>query len=629
MRAFFDSQAFRLGENNRNCYTRRMRILGIFCVASTVVWAADSARDAAGKGIALIQASQKTWTQACDSCHQQLLPPLAFRTAREHGLSVNEDLAHASAARAFKILADVDRAVQYSHIIDPALSDGYTLLGADAAGVRPSVTTAIYARLIAARQRADGHWDTLDVRPPQSYSTVSATAIASRALQLYGHPKLAAETKARLERARNWLTSAPAHSTEERVSQLYGISWMGGDRDLIAKLRRALQAAQQADGGWGYQDGRASDAYSTGEALTALAETDPSFKSSDPAWRRGIEFLVRTQAADGSWHVTSRVHPPAPVSPAYFETGYPYGHDQFISAMGASWAIRALALSLPVVARASSQTVAEAAPVSVEPWVETAILGTAAELSVLLDKGLDVNSATQSGGTTLLMMVQPDLEKTKLLIGRGAKVNSRSKTRYSALMVAAQYPGSAATMQFLLDRGAEVRVPKGTGTPLFNASPFVIAAAAGNAAILPKLAKAGDNVESKMALQGTFPSSALLLAVSFSDVEATRAALDCGAKIDQPDNDGITVLGWAAIGNSTRVVKLLIERGADVNHVDKFGMTALLYAASIDFGDASVVEALLKAGANPAARTKDGLTAAALAKKYGHTLLFKSLATGP
>jgi ankyrin repeat protein len=606
-----------------------MRVLGIFCLASTVVWAGDGARDAAVKGIALIQASQKTWTQACDSCYQQLLPPLAFRTAREHGLTVNEDLAHASAASAFKILADVDRAAQYTHIIDPALSDGYTLLGADAAGVRPSVSTAIYARLIAARQRADGHWDTLDVRPPQSYSTVSATAIASRALQIYGHSSLAAETKSRLERARNWLISAPVHSTEERVMQLYGISWMGGDREPVAKLRRAIQASQQKDGGWGYVEGRPSDAYSTGEALTVLAETDSSFKSSDPAWRRGIEFLLRTQAADGSWHVTSRVHPPAPVSPAYFETGYPYGHDQFVSAMGASWAIRALALSLPAVARASSQTVAEAAPASVEPWVETAIFGSAGELNGLLDKGLDVNSATKSGGTTLLMMAQPDLEKTKLLIGRGAKVNGRSKTRYSALMVAAQYPGSTATMQFLLDHGAEVRVPKGAGTPLFNASPFVIAAAAGNAAILPKLAKAGDNIESKMVLQGTFATTGLLMAVSFGDVEATRATLDCGAKIDAPDADGVTALGWAAIGNVTPVAKLLIERGADVNHVDRFGMTALLYAASIDFGDASMIDVLLKAGASPAARTKEGLTAAALAKKYGHTLLFKSLATGP
>lgn len=54
-------------------------------------------------------------------------------------------------------------------------------------------------------------------------------------------------------------------------------------------------------------------------------------------------------------------------------------------------------------------------------------------------------------------------------------------------------------------------------------------------------------------------------------------------------------------------------------------MAPLLYAASADFGDSSMVETLLKMGANPAARTKDGFTAQDLARKYGHTYLSVSL----
>ncbi|HUE02358.1 MAG TPA: hypothetical protein VMR62_22495, partial [Bryobacteraceae bacterium] len=65
-----------------------------------------------------------------------------------------------------------------SHIIDPSLSEGNGLVGASAAGLSPSLVTAVYARLIAARQEADGHWETIDVRPPQSYSPVT----------LYSHP---------------------------------------------------------------------------------------------------------------------------------------------------------------------------------------------------------------------------------------------------------------------------------------------------------------------------------------------------------------------------------------------------------------------------------------------------------
>ena len=54
------------------------------------------------------------------------------------------------------------------------------------------------------------------------------------------------------------------------------------------------------------------------------------------------------------------------------------------------------------------------------------------------------------------------------------------------------------------------------------------------------------------------------------------------------------------------------------------GMTPLLYAASIDFGDAAMVNLLLKSGARPNARTKEGL-AFELARKYKYTHLLASL----
>jgi len=59
--------------------------------------------------------------------------------------------------------------------------------------------------------------------------------------------------------------------------------------------------------------------------------------------------------------------------------------------------------------------------------------------------------------------------------------------------------------------------------------------------------------------------------------------------------------------------------------VDKKGMTPLLYAASIDFGDSAMTELLLKSGAAANARTSQGLTALDLARKYNHTHLLASL----
>src|SRR2546423_3297272 len=164
-------------------------LTGILCLGSAS-WAAsatpDRIRDAGTRAIRLIQSSQKSWynKQSCASCHQQVLPALAFRAAREHGIPVDERLAHADAVKTFGYYANVDRAVQYTHIIDPALNDGYHLVAADAAGVTPSLVTAVYARHVASHQKADGRWATGDVRPPQSYSAFTATAIGMRAIQL-------------------------------------------------------------------------------------------------------------------------------------------------------------------------------------------------------------------------------------------------------------------------------------------------------------------------------------------------------------------------------------------------------------------------------------------------------------
>ena len=63
-----------------------------------------------------------------------------------------------------------------------------------------------------------------------------------------------------------------------------------------------------------------------------------------------MKFLLGTQAEDGSWHVVSR----AAKFQVYFESGFPYGGDQWISAWATGWASMALAQAIPApVTRAS------------------------------------------------------------------------------------------------------------------------------------------------------------------------------------------------------------------------------------------------------------------------------------
>ena len=101
---------------------------------------------------------------------------------------------------------------------------------------------------------------------------------------------------------------------------------------------RELLALQRSDGGWSQEPSLESDSYATGEALTALLESGMA-AADDPAVRRAVEFLLRTQLQDGSWYVKSRSVP----IQAYFESGFPHGADQWISAAGTAWAVRALA----------------------------------------------------------------------------------------------------------------------------------------------------------------------------------------------------------------------------------------------------------------------------------------------
>jgi N-acyl-D-amino-acid deacylase len=590
-----------------------MRVLAcLACSAALLTAAPPSAqiREAATRAIARLQRSQKDWyaDETCASCHHQFLPALAFRSARAHGVPVDEKIARADAARAFRSLADLDLAVEQTRSFDPGVGGSLSLVAADAAGVQPNLATAAYARFLMLRQRPSGNWVSFDERPPQSYSVFSATALSLRAIDLYSHSNLRAQARASIDRARAWLAANTPLNTEDRVFQLMGLRWAGADRATLAPYAQALLREQQSDGGWNSLDGRESDAYSTGQALVALDEAGVTAHG-------GIEFLLKTQARDGTWHVATRLHPPAPLSPDYFESDYPYAHDQFLSAMGASWAVMALSRALGSPRKVKTPALREELP-AMEPWVETILFGNVADVRRLLDSGFDPSSAAKSGGMTALMLAAPDVEKMTLLLDRGAHVNaSRPGSGYTALMMAALYTHSAPAIRLLLSRGATA----GKGETFGKAYPLALAALAGNAESVKLLREAGEPVDDIFDYAGLSSAAPLLLMVPTGDMAVARALLDGGASVDRPDPEGLTALHWAVLGNHVELAGLLIARGADVNRADKHGMTPLLYAASIDFGDAAMIDLLLKSGARQDSKALD------LAQKYKHTRLEPSL----
>lgn len=103
-----------------------------------------------------------------------------------------------------------------------------------------------------------------------------------------------------------------------------------------------MLALQRPDGGWAQLPSLPSDAYATGQVLVALNQAH-LLATSAPAYQRGVQFLLQTQTADGSWYVKSRALPIQP----FFESGFPYGRDQWISAAATNWATMALARAQP------------------------------------------------------------------------------------------------------------------------------------------------------------------------------------------------------------------------------------------------------------------------------------------
>ena len=62
---------------------------------------------------------------------------------------------------------------------------------------------------------------------------------------------------------------------------------------------------QRPDGGWNQLPEMRSDAYATGQALYAL-NVAGKMAVMNSAFQKGVDYLLRTQAADGTWHVQTR-----------------------------------------------------------------------------------------------------------------------------------------------------------------------------------------------------------------------------------------------------------------------------------------------------------------------------------
>jgi hypothetical protein len=267
---------------------------------------------------------------------------MTLAIARTKGFRINEEIEQSQLKTIGSYIETWrERALQDIGIPGGQDTLSYLLLGMAAENYPPDAATDGFARFLKNRQSADGRWRIGTARAPLESSDIEITAVTMRVIQVYGPKSRRAEYDKSVQLAAAWLAKSQPQTTEDRSFQLLGMKWAGANREVIRKTAQGLIAEQRSDGGWAQIPSLSSDAYATGQALVALEESG-ALKISDPAYQHGTEWLANRQLADGSWHVASRSLPFQP----YFESDFPHGHDQWISAAATNWATMALALSV-------------------------------------------------------------------------------------------------------------------------------------------------------------------------------------------------------------------------------------------------------------------------------------------
>jgi len=251
----------------------------------------------------------------------------------------------------------------------------------------------------------------------------------------------------------------------------------------------------------------------------------------------------------------------------------------------------------------------------------------------LVAAGADVNRDSADGSTPLLVAVQNgQYDIGRFLLDHGAnprQVNQKNWTplylavaNRDALTTAVPAPGKEGALDFiklLLDRGADPNVRIKVRTEVHQANTSLWLKEAGATPLL-RAALCGDLIVVRLLidrgadpLQGTLDNTTPLMVAAgvgwaegftfqYSEeetLEVVKLLLGKGARVNDANEDGITALHGAAYKGANSVVRLLVDRGADLAAKDKgqdygFGvssvrMTPLNWAEGVPIGMSSAI----------------------------------------
>ncbi|MCU1234291.1 MAG: Ankyrin [Candidatus Solibacter sp.] len=256
------------------------------------------------------------------------------------------------------------------------------------------------------------------------------------------------------------------------------------------------------------------------------------------------------------------------------------------------------------------------------PLHQAAANGSAEAMRLLVAAGAEIDAANDFGATPLMWAIG-EPEKVRILVGAGANVNARSKMGRTPLCLAAANDGSSATVKLLLDRGAKL-----------EDQALVAAAAANDMASIRLLLEKGAAVNAKdpvgftplmhAAANGNLKAVELLVA-RHADVNVVSAE-----KIDTAKNGplaigNLTALMVGAPTGGADLMKALLDAGAKVDAEDVRRMTPLMLAIATDHADPRTVRLLIERGADVNKKDREGQTAFDWAKKFNAPAILREL----
>lgn len=232
--------------------------------------------------------------------------------------------------------------------------------------------------------------------------------------------------------------------------------------------------------------------------------------------------------------------------------------------------------------------------------------------SILVAKGITPEFSETEGNSLLLRCIKKNnsSDMVKFLLDNGAKVESKNIQDETPLMIAL-YMGNTNTVLHLLNKGANVNTKDNN-----EVSVLMIAAYTGNTdSFTNVLNKYKGDINQK----DNFGRTALRWAAKGGNLAIVELLLAKGASCNLADAAGETPLMSAAHRGEIKMTKCLLEKGkAKINACGDDGRTALIWALknrSYRNNSANMVRLLVEKGANINAKAKNEETPLSFAMK--------------